>query len=202
MEKLNADCVKSGNPSLYCADTEDSFNVLSEEPKVKEEKEEPKPEDKFASFDIVKATQYGALDRIQTLVDSGEVDVNERDTENISLLHWASINNRTEISKYFLGHGAKVDAVGGELRSTPLHWAVRQGHLQMVVLLMQHGADPDLKDGEGCSGLHLAAQFGHTAIVAYLIAKQCHANDPDANGKLVKKLLFSMTNLIFNALQE
>ena len=38
----------------------------------------------------------------------------------------------------------------------------------MVMLLMQHGADPNIKDGEGCSGLHLAAQFGHTAIVAYL----------------------------------
>lgn len=25
----------------------------------------------------------------------------------------------------------------------------RQGHLQMVVLLMQHGADPSLRDGEG-----------------------------------------------------
>ena len=67
-------------------------------------------------------------------------------------------------------------------RSTPLHWAVRQGHLQMVVLLMQHGADPDLKDGEGCSGLHLAAQFGHTAIVGYLVAKKCHVNEPDDNG--------------------
>ena len=43
---------------------------------------------------------------------------------------------------------------------------------QMVMLLMQHGADPNIKDGEGCSGLHLAAQFGHTAIVAYLVAKR------------------------------
>ena len=25
----------------------------------------------------------------------------------------------------------------------------------MVLLLMQHGADPNIKDGEGCSGLHL-----------------------------------------------
>ena len=29
------------------------------------------------------------------------------------------------------------------------------GHFQMVLLLMQHGADPNIKDGEGCSGLHL-----------------------------------------------
>lgn len=41
----------------------------------------------------------------------------------------------------------------------------------MVVQLMKYGADPSLIDGEGCSCGHLAAQFGHTSIVAYLIAK-------------------------------
>ena len=122
MESLNADCVKSGNPSLYCQDTEDSFQVMSEEPKAPPEekdeasKEGQKAEDKFDSFDIVKATQYGAFERIQSLVNSGEVDVNKRDAENVSLLHWAAINSRIEISKYFLGLGAVVDAIGGELR--------------------------------------------------------------------------------------
>lgn len=41
----------------------------------------------------------------------------------------------------------------------------------MVVQLMKYGSDPSLIDGEGCSCVHLAAQFGHTSIVAYLIAK-------------------------------
>ncbi len=41
----------------------------------------------------------------------------------------------------------------------------------MVVQLMKCGADPSLIDGEGCSCVHLATQFGHTSIVAYLIAK-------------------------------
>ena len=81
-----------------------------------------------------------------------------------------------------MSRGAEVDAVGGELKSTPLHWAVRQGHFQMALLLMQHGSDPNIKDGEGCSGLHLAAQFGHTSIVAYFVAKKCHINDTDING--------------------
>lgn len=47
-------------------------------------------------YGIVKAVQYGVFDRVQELVDGG-VDVNEMDKENVSLLHWASINNRTEI---------------------------------------------------------------------------------------------------------
>lgn len=180
-------CVKVANPSLYCVDTKDSFSSpdfvpINEEPvKAAAEKEKPLTND-ASTFDIVKATQYGALERVEHLLNVEKVDVNLRDSENVTLLHWSAINNRLDISKVYLAHGAEVDAIGGELRSTPLHWAVRQGHFQMTMLLMQHGADPNIKDGEGCSGLHLAAQFGHTAIVAYLVAKCCHINDTDSNG--------------------
>lgn len=34
----------------------------------------------------------------------------------------------------------------------------------------------------GCSGIHLAAQFGHTAIVAYFIAKGQDVDMRDKNG--------------------
>ncbi|CAB0035007.1 unnamed protein product [Trichogramma brassicae] len=75
-----------------------------------------------SDFNIVQATQYGALERVQELVEAG-YDVNEPDAETVTLLHWAAINNRKEIVKYFIAKGAKVDAIGGELASTPLHWA-------------------------------------------------------------------------------
>ena len=32
------------------------------------------------------------------------------------------------------------------------------------------------RDGEGCGCLHLAAQFGHTSLVAYLVAKGQNIN--------------------------
>lgn len=52
----------------------------------------------------------------------------------------------------------------------------------MVVLLMKYSSDSSLRDGEGCSCIHLAAQFGHTAIVAYLVAKGANVNLMDKNG--------------------
>ena len=79
-----------------------------------------------SGFDIVKATQYGAFERVQEIIENG-FNVNQRDSENVTLLHWAAINNRREIVKYYIKQGADVDAVGGELMSTPLHWASRQG---------------------------------------------------------------------------
>ncbi|KAM9460578.1 putative palmitoyltransferase ZDHHC13 [Clarias gariepinus] len=135
-----------------------------------------------SSWDIVKATQFGAFDRCKELVEAG-YDVRQPDKENVTLLHWAAINNRADLIKYYISKGAIVDQLGGDLNSTPLHWAIRQGHLQMVIQLMRYGADPSLVDAEGYSGLHLAVLFQHMPIAAYLMAKGQDVDAPDANGQ-------------------
>lgn len=128
---------------------------------------------------IFEATRYGELDKVKEFVEQG-FDVNERDNEDVTLLHWAAINNRIEIVKFLIIKGAIIDAIGGETKSTPLHWATSMGHLKMVVLLMKNGADPTIMSAEGYNCLHLAAQFGKTGIVAYLLAKGVDINVPDA----------------------
>lgn len=135
---------------------------------------------KFA--DLVRATQFGRYEECRQYLESNLFDVNQRDPENVTLLHWAAINNQTTIVDYYLNKGADIDAIGGDLKSTPLQWAVRQGHLSMVVLLLKRGANYNILDIEGCNALHLAAQFGHTPIVAYLVAKGMDIDFPDANG--------------------
>lgn len=64
------------------------------------------------------------MDRVTELVEAG-ADVNQPDAETVTLLHWAAINNYKDIVKYLIAKGAVVDAIGGELVSTPLHWATR-----------------------------------------------------------------------------
>uniref|UniRef100_A0A8C5KCE9 Palmitoyltransferase n=1 Tax=Jaculus jaculus TaxID=51337 RepID=A0A8C5KCE9_JACJA len=116
--------------------------------------------DDYSTWDIGKAQRYGTYECCRELVEAGY-------DENVTLLHWAAINDRIDLVKYYISKGAIVDQLGGDLNSTPLHWATRQGHLSMVVQLMKYGADPSLIDGEGCSCIHLAAQCGHTSIVDY-----------------------------------
>lgn len=139
------------------------------------------PEDS-SSWDIIKATQFGALERCKELVEAG-YDVRQPDKENVTLLHWAAINNRADIVKYYISKGAVIDQLGGDLNSTPLHWAIRQGHLSMVIQLMRYGADPSLADGEGYRGLHLAVLFQNMPIAAYLMAKGQEVDLPDLNGQ-------------------
>ncbi|KAM3876650.1 putative palmitoyltransferase ZDHHC13 [Diretmus argenteus] len=138
--------------------------------------------DDSSSWDIVKATQFGALERCKELVEAG-YDIRQPDKENVTLLHWAAINNHPELVNYYLSKGAAIDQLGGDLNSTPLHWAIRQGHLSMVIQLLRHGADPALADGEGYRGLHLAILFQHMAIAAYLMAKGQEVDAPDCNGQ-------------------
>lgn len=132
--------------------------------------------------DLVRATQFGRYEECRQYLETNLFDVNQRDPENVTLLHWAAINNQTGIVDYFISKGADINAIGGDLKSTPLQWATRQGHLPMVVQLLKRGADYSTLDGEGCNALHLAAQFGHTAIVAYLVAKGMDIDQPDSNG--------------------
>lgn len=47
---------------------------------------------------------------------------------------------------------------------------------------MKHGADPAFVDAEGLACIHVAAQFGHTAVIAYFIAKGVDLNVQDVNG--------------------
>uniref|UniRef100_F7DFK8 Palmitoyltransferase n=1 Tax=Ornithorhynchus anatinus TaxID=9258 RepID=F7DFK8_ORNAN len=135
-----------------------------------------------SNCDIVKATQYGIFERCKELVEAG-YDVRQPDKENVSLLHWAAINNRLDLVKFYISKGAVVDQLGGDLNSTPLHWAVRQGHLPMVILLLQCGADPSRIDGEGFSSIHLAVLFQHMPVIAYLLSKGQSIDMTDLNGQ-------------------
>lgn len=120
--------------------------------------------------------------------------------DNITLLHWAALNNRLDVAKYLISKGAQVDAMGGALNATPLNWAIRDNKLEMVVLLLSYGAQPSIVDGDGTdirrssssfcvvlllgfSAIHAASLFGYTAIVAYLVAKGEDVDLPDRNGR-------------------
>ncbi|CAF5196777.1 unnamed protein product, partial [Rotaria magnacalcarata] len=84
---------------------------------------EPPPKPDPTQMSIVQAVQYNEIERVKQLIESGQVDVNTPDQEGCYLLHWAAINNHIELIRYLIAKGATVDLIGGDLKSTPLHWA-------------------------------------------------------------------------------
>ena len=82
---------------------EDTTNFPSPGPQDKAKPPAPpapsRPEP--ASMNIVQAVQYGEMEKLKEFIENG-TDVRTPDAENVTLLHWAAINNRVEIVKYEL----------------------------------------------------------------------------------------------------
>jgi len=144
--------------------------------------EEPVPK----KLTLMEMCQRGMTDEISELIKEGG-DITVRDEENITCLHWAAINGRTELCELLLQKGCEADAKGGELEGTPLQWAVRYGHMETVIKMCQHGAEPMTVDVQGFNALHLAAQFGFPFLCAYFTAQGANvdATDPDGQTALM-----------------
>ena len=54
--------------------------------------------------------------------------------------------------------------------ATPMHWAARSGHVQMVTLLLKRGASKNMLDSQGYNALHLAVHAGHLMMIVYLLS--------------------------------
>lgn len=84
-------------------------------------------------INIFTASQRGDLALVKQLVESGQATVNDRDPQNISPLHWASINAHLALCRWLLEQGAEVDVIGGELMATPLQWSARYLIINLVI---------------------------------------------------------------------
>eukprot|EP00746_Dinoflagellata_sp_MGD_P042202 gnl/MRDRNA2_/MRDRNA2_20233_c0_seq1.p1 gnl/MRDRNA2_/MRDRNA2_20233_c0~~gnl/MRDRNA2_/MRDRNA2_20233_c0_seq1.p1 ORF type:complete len:607 (+),score=90.58 gnl/MRDRNA2_/MRDRNA2_20233_c0_seq1:51-1871(+) len=64
--------------------------------------------------------------------------------------------------------------VVGKGGSTVLHWSVIRGHLPMAELLVNHGANLSVLDGNEQEAVHLAAKLGRLDILRYLLDARAH----------------------------
>lgn len=69
-----------------------------------------------------------------------------------------------------LGQVSQVNAVN-DSRNTPLHWAVVNGHMNIVKILCEHGADPFIKNEAGHDAFYEAELNQKEEIIDYLLVK-------------------------------
>ena len=65
---------------------------------------------------------------------------------------------------------------------TPLHWAARNGSLEMAKILLESGADSNACDKDGCSVLICAASSGNLQMVEHLLKLGVNADGADHDG--------------------
>jgi ankyrin repeat protein len=122
---------------------------------------------------FVWACKSGRLAVLERLIGAG-ANINADPYRGTPLI-WASVCNRAETVEWLLNHGADINrkaTFGGATHGqgiTALHLAAQYGHLPVVKLLVERGADPSIKDdlyqstAEGG-----AAYFGQSEVRDYL----------------------------------
>ncbi|CEG83518.1 hypothetical protein RMATCC62417_17424 [Rhizopus microsporus] len=95
-------------PTTSVTNTEATANVVAEQ-----------------SMTIFEAAQKGSFQTVRYLLDNKLATVHDVDSHGATPLHYATLANNDVCLKYLIDRGAVVDAPGGELQATPLHWATR-----------------------------------------------------------------------------
>jgi ankyrin repeat protein len=119
------------------------------------------------------AAEKGHEAVVKLLLETGEVDVDSKDTAaGRTPLSWAAREGHEAVVKLLLETG-KIDVDSKDTYSgrTPLSWAAGKGHEAVVKLLLETGkVDVDLKDtAAGQTPLSWAAEKGHEAVVKLLL---------------------------------
>ena len=94
-------------------------------------------------------------------------------------IHEAAATGNTESLKQQLNAGTDVNQKNSYDGSTALNHAAWHGHMEIVQLLLENGANTNAKRNDGWTPLHDAATQGHEEIAELLIANGADINTKD-----------------------
>ena len=123
------------------------------------------------------------IDLIEMLAGKG-LDINIGNNESWTPLHMAAKLGELESVRTLLRLGgkesmAKVAGTAG----TPLQLAVREGHKDIVLLLLKEGCSIDIVTSEGFNLLHFAAVGGQIDMIEFLTGQGLDVNIGDDKGR-------------------
>jgi uncharacterized protein len=123
--------------------------------------------DKKKRTPLIFAAANGHVAVVEFLLEKG-ADINARDSDGQSALMYASKRSFNDTAALLINHGADVNVQSRKKEISPLVLAAVAGNVELVRMLLEHGADPNLTDIFGRSAKELAAKKGNTAVVDLL----------------------------------
>ena len=125
---------------------------------------------------LMSAVLYGGADCVKLLLDRG-ANPNGRNAAGATPLHWA-VPDAAKV-KLLLAAGADANAKSTNLQRTPLLVAASYpGSMEVLRLLLEHGADIHTKDRSGMHALGRAAVSADVDVVRFLVEHGCDPNEP------------------------
>ncbi|EDL08033.1 ankyrin repeat domain 16, isoform CRA_a [Mus musculus] len=114
------------------------------------------------------AARHGRQDILAYLVEAWSMDIEATNRDYKRPLHEAASMGHRDCVRYLLGRGAVVDSLK-KADWTPLMMACTRKNLDVIQDLVEHGANPLLKNKDGWNSFHIASREGHPVILRYLL---------------------------------
>jgi ankyrin repeat protein len=103
-------------------------------------------------------------------------NINEKDDNHWTPLHYAVLHNRRSAVSYFIQRGADINARTADSLRTPLHIAAEQGQYSVARELIAVGADVQAIDREWNTPLALAFKNRHLKTAGFLRKMESYDN--------------------------
>lgn len=147
--------------------------------------------------DFIQAVQHNNVDDLKKLINDGRADVNARNSDGFTALHFAVKNNNKHVVHYLLNKSADPTLVSNK-GNTPLHTAATMGHADLASLLLDHVQQNNLPsffefiNAQTLNGkmtaVHVAAKQGSLETVETLLGHGAIFEMANCDGRKPKDL--------------
>ena len=126
--------------------------------------------DKTVAINIFEASATGKINNVIRLLARDPQLVNAYAADGFQPLGLACYFGHLETAEYLIKAGAPINfASRNGLKAAPIQSAAAAGHEKIVQMLLQLGADPNIREGNGYTPLHAAAQNKDIDMIHTLI---------------------------------
>jgi len=120
-----------------------------------------------ANNDLITAHTQRDWDGVKRAVDAG-ADINvypTRSGNKYTILYESIFLNHYDMAQYLISKGASVDLVSGPEEWTTLHLAISHKSIKMIKLLLDNGADIEIKNIYGKTPYDFALESNEKYII-------------------------------------
>src|SRR5579864_2847831 len=132
-----------------------------------------------ADLRVADAAMHGDRSVVRTLLNA-KADVNAAQSDGMTAMHWAALNNDTEMVRILLAAGANIKVETRVGAITPLFLAATNGNATMLEAMLKVGADPNFTNSLGTTPLMKAAAAGEADAVRVLLEHGADVNKTES----------------------
>ena len=140
--------------------------------------------DRTITLSIFEAAATGKISHIIRLLARDPHLVNEYAEDGFQPLGLACYFDQFDVAEYLVKAGAPINSPSqNDLKAAPIQSATAAGHAKIVRMLLENGANPNVREQGGYTPLHAAAQNGDEEMIRALIFGGADLNIKSDDGR-------------------